>query len=129
MSMQRTHSGTSGFRSPASFALARLGAAALLAATAAVAQDYRPIAFTNARLVTAAGAVIESGTLVVRDGKIEALGKDVAVPAGARVVDATGKTIMPGLVCAVSNAGLTQPTRNVDNGPQRGGRRGRTRCP
>ena len=43
---------------------------ALAVATAARAQDARAIAFTNARIVTAAGAPIERGTLVVRNGKI-----------------------------------------------------------
>ncbi|MCA8949771.1 MAG: amidohydrolase family protein [Planctomycetes bacterium] len=98
---------------------------ALAAAAAATAQDKRPVAFTNARLVTIAGPTIEGGTLVVRDGKIVAVGKDATVPAGARVVDATGKTIMPGLVDAHSSAGLQQEQRP---GPiERTGRRGRGR--
>lgn len=79
---------------------------ALAATTAANAQDKRPIAFTNARIVTVAGDTIERGTLVVRQGRIEAVGKDVTVPAGARVIDAAGKTIMPGVVSAFSRAGL-----------------------
>ena len=80
-----------------------------LASARAAAQDARPIAFTNARLLTMAGEPIEGGTLVVRNGKIEAIGKDAVVPAGARVIDCTDMTIMPGLVSAVSSAGLTQP--------------------
>jgi len=47
---------------------------------------------------------------VIKDGKVEACGKDVDVPAGAKVVDATGKTIMPGLVSAWSRAGLNPPS-------------------
>jgi hypothetical protein len=89
------------------------------ATTTATAQSARPIAFTNARIHTASGKTIENGTLVIKNGKIEAVGKDVVVPAGAKIVDATGKTIMPGLVSAWSSAGLRPPTPR-SNTPQRG---------
>ncbi|QDH71651.1 amidohydrolase family protein [Lysobacter alkalisoli] len=61
------------------------------------------VAFTNARIVTMRDAenreeVIENGTVVVRGDVIEAVGRDVAVPAGARVIDASGKTIVPGYI-------------------------------
>src|SRR5262249_56777503 len=61
-------------------------AAAILAANCR-AQDARPVAFTNARLLTVDGPPIERGTLVVKDGVITALGKDAAAPAGAQLVD------------------------------------------
>lgn len=44
--------------------------------------------------------VIENGTMLLRDGKIIAVGADVAVPAGARVIELPDATIMPGLVLA-----------------------------
>ena len=57
------------------------------------------VAFTHARLVTMNGEeVIEDGTLVVEGDSITALGKNVAVPANARVIDASGKTIVPGYI-------------------------------
>ncbi|MCR9248353.1 MAG: amidohydrolase family protein [bacterium] len=87
------------------------------------AQDNRPIAFTNARILTMAGDPIDRGTLVVRRGKIEAVGADVTVPAGAKVIDAAGKTIMPGLVSAYSSAGLrsNRPSMSLPRGfPRRG---------
>ncbi|GMV29852.1 MAG: hypothetical protein AMXMBFR59_19770 [Rhodanobacteraceae bacterium] len=57
------------------------------------------VAFTHARLVTMNGEeVIEDGTLVIEGDTIKALGKNVDVPANARVIDATGKTIVPGYV-------------------------------
>lgn len=78
--------------------------AALVAATFAAAplaaQDNRPTAFTNARILPMKGAAIERGTLVVKNGKIVAVGADVAAPAGARIVDCDGGTLMPGLVSA-----------------------------
>src|SRR4029079_18225957 len=57
------------------------------------------IALTGARIITAAGdSVIENGTIVVEGNQIRAVGRNVTVPAGAKVVDVRGKTIMPGMV-------------------------------
>lgn len=100
---------------------------ALAAATVCRAQDARPIAFTNARLLPISGPAIERGTLVVRNGKIEAVGADATVPPGARVIDCAGKTVMPGLVSAWSRAGLggqAQPRGEAPAGGRRGGRGG-----
>src|SRR5690349_8331495 len=55
-------------------------------------------AVTNARIVTMAGATIEKGTLVMRDGVIEDVGVSVAAPADAMVVDGTGLVVYPGLI-------------------------------
>ena len=104
--------------------LTSLSAAALLCVGVATAQNARPIAFTNARIHTVSGDVVENGTVVVRNGKIEAVGADVTIPAGAKRVDATGKTIMPGLVSAWSRAGMSRPTPS-SNTPTRRGRRSR----
>ncbi len=89
-------------------------------------QDNRPVAFTNARIVTVSGKTIDRGTLVVKNGKIEALGAEVAAPAGARTIDATGMTILPGLVGAWSRAGLNTPPapREEARAPGRRGGRG-----
>lgn len=68
------------------------------------ANTYRPtgsIAFTGARIITMEGdQVIENGTIVVENNKIEAIGKneEVTIPKGAKVYDVKGKTIMPGIV-------------------------------
>jgi imidazolonepropionase-like amidohydrolase/Tol biopolymer transport system component len=59
------------------------------------------VAFVGARIITAAdgaNTVIENGTLVVEGNKITAIGRNVAIPAGAKRIDASGKTIMPGIV-------------------------------
>lgn len=65
------------------------------------------VAFTNARVIPVSGAEIERGTLVVRDGKVVAVGAagQVQVPSGAQVVDLTGKVVMPGLVDTHSHIG------------------------
>ena len=61
------------------------------------------VAFTNARLITMKGAeVIENGTLVVEGNLIKTVGKtgEVTIPSGAKVIDAGGKTIIPGFIDA-----------------------------
>ncbi len=66
------------------------------------------IAFTNARIITMEGdKVIENGTIVINQNKIEAIGdaSKVKVPSDAKVFDASGKTIMPGLVDAHAHIG------------------------
>jgi imidazolonepropionase-like amidohydrolase len=57
-------------------------------------------ALTNVRIVPEPGKTIEKGTIVVRDGAIEAVGADVKPPADARVIDLAGKTAYAGLVDA-----------------------------
>ncbi len=57
------------------------------------------IAFTNARIITMKGdEVIENGTILVEGNRIKAVGTDVEIPTGAKQIDASGKTIMPGMV-------------------------------
>jgi imidazolonepropionase-like amidohydrolase len=63
-------------------------------------------AIRNATLLTAAGPVIVNGTVLVRDGKIAAVGAAVDVPAGTAVIDAAGKFVTPGLVDDHSHLGL-----------------------
>lgn len=63
------------------------------------------LAFTNARIITMNGnEVIEGGTVLVDGNLIKAVGKDVKVPAEAKVIDCKGKTIMPGFVDAHAHA-------------------------
>ncbi len=65
-------------------------------------------AFVGARIIDGTGkAAMENATLVIREGRIDAVGPKVKVPAGAKRIDATGKTIIPGLITAhgqVNNA-------------------------
>jgi len=85
-----------------------LVAAAISFATPAVAQSPAPAtyAITHAKLVTLAGSPIEDGTLVIKDGKIAAIGATVEVPAGAQVIDAKGLQVSPGLFDAVTQMGV-----------------------
>ena len=65
-------------------------------------------AIRNARIVTVSGPDIENGTVVIRDGKIEAVGAAVNVPAGAQTIDARGLSVYPGMIDAGTNMGLVE---------------------
>lgn len=65
-------------------------------------------AITHAKIFTLAGSPIEDGTLVIRDGKIAAVGSSVEVPAGAQVIDAKGLQVYPGLFDAITQMGLSE---------------------
>ena len=60
------------------------------------------------RVVPVSGPPIEKGIVVVSGGKIAAVGADVAVPAGATVIDTTGQTVYPGLIDGLTTLGLTE---------------------
>ncbi len=75
-------------------------------------------AIRGTRLVTVSGEVIESGTIVVRGGLIEALGRDVQPPPDAVVVEGSGLTVYPGFIDAFSQAGLVlAPAREREPAP------------
>jgi imidazolonepropionase-like amidohydrolase len=80
-------------------------AALLLAAGPAAAQT---IAIEGGTVYTAVGAPIRGGTVLIRDGKIAAVGANVAVPAGAVHVDARGKWVTPGLIESSTELGLRE---------------------
>ena len=81
-------------------------AAALSSAAPALAQT---VAITGGTVALGDGSEpIEGGTVVVRGGRIVAAGRDVAVPAGAQRVDATGKWVTPGIIAGFSRIGLIE---------------------
>ncbi len=98
-----------------------------LACGTAQAQGQRPIAIVNANILTMEGKPIQMGMVLFRNGKIVEVGKKVKVPAGAKIIDAKGGTVMPGLVSAYSRAGMSGGTRQVRRFPR--GFRGRFRPP
>ena len=65
-------------------------------------------AITHAKIFTLAGSPIEEGTVVIRDGKIAAVGATVEVPPGAQVIDAKGLQVYPGLFDSVTQMGLSE---------------------
>jgi imidazolonepropionase-like amidohydrolase len=84
-------------------------AASVLSATAAYAQD---VAITNARIIVGNGTVIESGTIVVRGGKIESVSAGAARTQGLRTIDAKGMSAMPGFI---------DSHKHVNTGPEEKG--------
>lgn len=73
---------------------------AVLCITTARAQDSRSrvTVIRGATILTVTKGRIENGSILIRDGKIAAVGKTVDVPPGATVIDATGKYVMPGII-------------------------------
>ena len=78
---------------------------AVLLSSAASAQT---IAITGGKVYTVSGATIDNGIVIIRDGKIAAVGPNVAIPAGAQRIDATGKWVTPGLVDAATVLGVSE---------------------
>ncbi|MEI6487265.1 MAG: amidohydrolase family protein [Sphingomonadales bacterium] len=82
---------------------------ALLLAGAALPAAAAPTAIVGATILTARGeTVIENGTLIFDNGRITAVGKGLAVPAGASVVDGKGRILTPGIIDAVSDLGISE---------------------
>ncbi|HUE43033.1 MAG TPA: amidohydrolase family protein [Candidatus Sulfotelmatobacter sp.] len=77
---------------------------------AAFAQQEAPTTFaiTHAKIFTLAGAPVDDGVLVIKDGKISAVGTNVDVPAGAQVIDGKGLQVYPGLFDPVTQIGLSE---------------------
>jgi imidazolonepropionase-like amidohydrolase len=82
-----------------------LASAACALALPAAAQT---VAIVNARIEPVSSAAIPNGVLVIKDGKIAAVGAGVAVPGGARVIDAKGGVVTPGLVAPASNLSASE---------------------
>lgn len=66
------------------------------------------IALTGGTIHIGNGSIIERGTVLIRNSRIEAVGPNVSVPSGAKVIPVAGKQVYPGLIAASSNLGLTE---------------------
>jgi hypothetical protein len=78
-------------------------------------------AIKGGTVVTVTGAVIQKGTVVVRNGLIQAVGADIPIPGDARVIDATGMTVYPGLIDSHTAYGLRQEAAPTGGGGRGGG--------
>ena len=75
-------------------------------------------ALRNATILTATRGTIANGTVLIRDGKIAAVGTNVSIPAGADVYDATGKFVSPGIIDAhshIANDAINEGTTSVSS--------------
>ena len=66
------------------------------------------IAITNARILTATGPAVENGTVLIRAGRIAAVGASVTIPSGARIIEASGKIVTPGFIESNTNLGIVE---------------------
>jgi imidazolonepropionase-like amidohydrolase len=72
----------------------------------------------GAKIYTVTGAPLENATLVIENGRIAAVGKDVPAPADATVVDVGGKVLIPGLIDAASRLFLPPGERSAGSAEQ-----------
>ncbi len=81
-------------------------------------QDQRPnrVAFKNAMLHVDAETVLENAMFIIKGDKIEAIGKEIPVPAGTHVIDLKGKHVYPGLVEAYGDYGMPEIKRSRGGG-------------
>src|SRR5579863_628339 len=92
----------------ASLSMKQLIVVLLAAASVSYAQAPGPIALRGARVVTVSGPVLEKGTVLLRNGLIEAVGENIDIPKDAWVIDGQGVTVYPGLIDSLSTVGLPE---------------------
>ncbi|MDB4891257.1 MAG: amidohydrolase, partial [Gemmatimonadetes bacterium] len=86
----------------------RIILSASLATLAATTLSAQTIAITGGKVYPVSGPAIDNGTVLMRDGRIVAVGANVAIPADAQRIDATGKWVTPGIVNAATQLGLVE---------------------
>jgi imidazolonepropionase-like amidohydrolase len=87
----------------------RVALTALFLALFVGAAQADTIAITNARIQTmGAAGEIDDGTIVVRNGRILAVGRNAAIPRDARVIDAKGNLVTPGIFVTGTNIGIVE---------------------
>ena len=80
----------------------------LLVCTLATAGSAQTVAITGGKVYPVSGAPIDNATVVIVNGRITAVGSNVAIPAGARRIDATGKWVTPGFINTATNLGVSE---------------------
>ncbi len=81
---------------------------ALLSAQAHAAEFDTPIAIVNGTVIPRPGTVLEGATVLIEDGRIREIGRDVSVPAYAEIIDAKGLWVYPGFIDAASHLGIPE---------------------
>lgn len=95
---------------------------ALLALMIAGTTDAQTVAITGGRVHPVSGPVIENGTVLIRNGRITAVGAGIAIPADATRIDATGKWVTPGIVNVATTLGVVEigAVEETNDTPARG---------
>ena len=81
---------------------------ASLATLAATGLSAQTVAITGGKVYPVSGPAIDNGTVIMRDGRILAVGSNIAIPADAQRIDATGKWVTPGIVNGATQLGLVE---------------------
>src|ERR1700730_4794534 len=68
--------------------------------------ESQPILITNGTVHVGNGQVLENASVLIKDGKISAVGSNLSAPAGTQIINAQGKHVYPGLILAETNLGL-----------------------
>jgi len=79
-------------------------------------KDSEIIAIVGAKIVPVTGPVIESGSILIKNGRIADLGPNISIPAGAKVIEAKGLTAYPGMIDSYSWLGPGRNQRRPGNG-------------
>ena len=74
------------------------------------------VAITNATIHVDSKKTIKNGTMLVKDGKIIAIGKSIKIPSGTKIVDLSGKSVYPSFIETFSSFGIEKPKRATSNG-------------
>jgi imidazolonepropionase-like amidohydrolase len=88
-----------------------LAAVVLLLSVSLGAQD---LVLKGGTVLTITKGIIENGIIVIQNGKIQAVGRNIPVPAGIRVIDTSGKYVMPGIIDSHSHIALTDINEATD---------------
>jgi imidazolonepropionase-like amidohydrolase len=77
-----------------------------------------PVLIQGATVLTGSGERLEAADVLISDGKIQAIGKGLAAPAGARIIDAHGKWVTPGIIDIHSHLGVyaSPSVKGLDDG-------------
>lgn len=92
-------------------------AAVLLLMNSVIVHAQDRLAITGATIIPVVGDRIENGIILISDGRIEAVGKDISIPVEAKVIDASGHFVMPGIINVHSAAGMSQANERNPNVP------------
>ena len=92
----------------------RLVIAFSIAVAASLPLAAQTIAITGGKVYPVSGPPIENGTVIITNGRIVAVGANVAVPAGAQRIDATGKVVTPGFVNSSTQLGVQEVSQVSD---------------
>ncbi|MDP9200388.1 MAG: amidohydrolase family protein [Gemmatimonadota bacterium] len=92
----------------------RLVFALCFALAASLPLAAQTIAITGGKVYPVSGPPIEGGTVIITNGRITAVGRNVPIPAGARRIDATGKIVTPGFINSSTQLGVQEVSQVGD---------------